>query len=110
MTTMKVYKLAIFFSFTFSILTQVKTEICEDVQDECAKFGKVVELKVPRPSGGSRQSAGVGKIYVKYDSEESATKALTALAGRKFADRTVVATYFPEVCISHPPSLKSVNR
>ncbi|KAL7936191.1 hypothetical protein V8C35DRAFT_297095 [Trichoderma chlorosporum] len=71
-------------------------EICEDVQDECGKFGKVVELKVPRPSGGSRQSAGVGKIYVKFDSEESATKALTALAGRKFADRTVVSTYFPE--------------
>lgn len=73
-------------------------EICEDVQDECSKFGKVVELKVPRPSGGSRQSTGVGKIYVKFDSEESATKALTALAGRKFADRTVVSTYFPEVC------------
>ncbi|KAK0763178.1 hypothetical protein N5P37_004163 [Trichoderma harzianum] len=71
-------------------------EICEDVQDECSKFGKVVELKVPRPSGGSRQSTGVGKIYVKFDSEESATKALTALAGRKFADRTVVSTYFPE--------------
>lgn len=89
------------FFVAFSTLTQVKTEICEDVQDECVKFGKVVELKVPRPSGGSRQSAGVGKIYVKYDSEESATKALTALAGRKFADRTVVATYFPEVCISN---------
>ncbi|KAL6868556.1 hypothetical protein J3F83DRAFT_737566 [Trichoderma novae-zelandiae] len=71
-------------------------EICEDVQDECAKFGKVVELKVPRPTGGSRQSAGVGKIFVKFDSVESATKALTALAGRKFADRTVVSTYFPE--------------
>ncbi|OTA02383.1 splicing factor U2AF 65 kDa subunit [Trichoderma parareesei] len=71
-------------------------EICEDVQDECSKFGKVVELKVPRPTGGSRQSAGVGKIFVKFDSVESATKALTALAGRKFADRTVVSTYFPE--------------
>lgn len=52
---------------------------------------------MPRPSGGSRQSAGVGKIYVKFDSKDSATKALTALAGRKFADRTVVATFFPEV-------------
>ncbi|KAK5990484.1 U2 snRNP auxiliary factor large subunit [Cladobotryum mycophilum] len=71
-------------------------EICEDVHEECSKFGAVVELKVPRPSGGSRQSAGVGKIYVKFDSQESATKALTALAGRKFADRTVVTTYFPE--------------
>ncbi|KEY63835.1 hypothetical protein S7711_09849 [Stachybotrys chartarum IBT 7711] len=71
-------------------------EICEDVRDECSKFGTVVQLKVPRPSGGSRQSAGVGKIFVKFDSKESATKALNALAGRKFADRTVVTTYFTE--------------
>ena len=54
-------------------------------------------MKVPRPSGGSRQSAGVGKIFVKYDSPESARKAMQALAGRKFADRTVVVTYFSEV-------------
>lgn len=71
-------------------------EICEDVQEECSKFGQILDLKVPRPTGGSRQSAGVGKIYVKYDTTESATKALKALAGRKFADRTVVTTYFPE--------------
>lgn len=56
-----------------------------------------MDLKVPRPTGGSRQSAGVGKIFVKFESSESATNALKALAGRKFADRTVVATYFPEV-------------
>lgn len=55
-------------------------------------------MKVPRPSGGSRQSNGVGKIYVKYDNHESAAKALRALAGRKFADRTVVVTFFGEVC------------
>lgn len=57
----------------------------------------MLEMKIPRPVGGSRQSAGVGKIFVKYESTESTTKALRALAGRKFADRTVVATYFPEV-------------
>lgn len=72
------------------------TEICDDVREECSKYGQIVEIKVPRPVGGSRQSAGVGKIYVKYDTPESATKALKALAGRKFADRTVVTTYFPE--------------
>ncbi|KAG6362463.1 hypothetical protein INS49_010693 [Diaporthe citri] len=71
-------------------------EICDDVREECSKYGQIVEIKVPRPVGGSRQSAGVGKIYVKYDTPESATKALKALAGRKFADRTVVTTYFPE--------------
>ena len=72
------------------------TEICADVKEECQKYGGVVDMKVPRPSGGSRQSPGVGKIFVKYDSIESAEKALKALAGRKFADRTVVVTYFSE--------------
>lgn len=78
---------------------KICTEICDDVRDECSKFGTIVDMKVPRPSGGSKQSAGVGKIYVKFDTPESATKALQALAGRKFADRTVVTTYFPEVCL-----------
>ncbi len=40
-----------------------------------------MDLKVPRPIGGSRQSPGVGKIFVKFDNTESATKALQALAG-----------------------------
>lgn len=51
----------------------------------------------PRPSGGSRQSSGVGKIFIKFADVESAGRALRALAGRKFADRTVVTTYFSEV-------------
>ncbi|KAE8362413.1 hypothetical protein BDV27DRAFT_131508 [Aspergillus caelatus] len=71
-------------------------EICDDVHEECSKYGQVVELKIPRPSGGSRQSPGVGKIFVKFDSVESTTNALKALAGRKFSDRTVVTTYFSE--------------
>ena len=79
-----------------------RTEICEDVQEECAKFGTVVGLKVPRPAGGSRQSPGVGRIFVKFSNAADATKALRALAGRKFADRTVVTTYFPEVS---PPAM-----
>lgn len=70
-------------------------EICEDVREECEKYGQVLELKVPKPSG-PRLNAGVGKIYVKYDKPESAQKALRALAGRKFADRTVVVTFFGE--------------
>lgn len=73
------------------------TEILEDVQEECVKYGQILDLKIPRPSSGSRQSAGVGKIFVKFDSVESANRALKALAGRKFSDRTVVTTYFPEV-------------
>ena len=83
-------------------------EIVEDVKEECSKYGSVLEMKVPRPSGGSRQSNGVGKIYVKYDNNESASKALRALAGRKFADRTVVVTFFGEVC-DHPSNSSSLT-
>jgi len=71
-------------------------EIKEDIREECERFGEVVDMNIPRPTGGSRQSAGLGKIYVRFNTAESATKALRALAGRKFADRTVVCTYFPE--------------
>lgn len=71
-------------------------EICEDIRDECQKFGSLVDMKVPRPSGGSRQAAGVGKIFVRFETQESASNALCSLAGRKFADRTVVCTYFSE--------------
>ena len=49
---------------------------------------------------GSRQSAGVGKIFVKFGDADAARKALHALAGRKFADRTVVTTYFSEVRVT----------
>lgn len=75
--------------------TDESEEILDDVKDECAKYGKVLETKMPRPTG-SRQSPGIGKIYVKYEDPASAQKALAALAGRKFADRTVVVTFFGE--------------
>ncbi|KAL5000929.1 hypothetical protein BDV10DRAFT_160988 [Aspergillus recurvatus] len=71
-------------------------EICDDVREECSKYGRVLELKIPRPTGGSRQSPGVGKIFVKFETIEATTAALKALAGRKFSDRTVVTTYFSE--------------
>lgn len=75
------------------------------MKEECEKYGKVLDIKVPRPSGGSRQSNGVGKIFVKFDTPASAGKALRALAGRKFADRTVVTTYFSEVNTAIRPSM-----
>lgn len=71
-------------------------EIMEDIHEECSKFGKILGLKIPRPGSGGRQQAGVGKIYIKFDTEQSATNALKALAGRKFSDRTVVVSYFGE--------------
>lgn len=72
------------------------SEILQDVREECEKYGEVLDLKIPRPSGG-RANPGVGKIFVKFGDNEAARSALARLAGRKFADRTVVVTYFGEV-------------
>ena len=78
------------------LLTRTSTEILEDVKEECTKYGPLLDVKMPRPTGGSRQSNGIGKIYIKYEKPEAAQKALAALAGRKFADRTVVVTFYGE--------------
>ena len=84
-------------SIFWTLLTaSVVTEILEDVKEECTKYGPIAEIKMPRPTSGARQNNGIGKIYIKYAQPESAQKALAALAGRKFADRTVVVTFFGE--------------
>lgn len=38
----------------------------------------------------------MGKIFIKFIDAAAAKKALQSLAGRKFADRTVVTSYFDE--------------
>ncbi|KAJ4288051.1 hypothetical protein N0V90_012068 [Kalmusia sp. IMI 367209] len=70
-------------------------EIKEDVEEECSKYGTIVEVKIPRPAG-VRSSAGVGKIYIKYEDADKAQVAIKALAGRQFSRRTVLATEFSE--------------
>lgn len=67
--------------------------ICEDVREESGKFGQVVELVIPRPVAGQK-IPGVGKVFVQMDSIDAASKVKSALEGRQFLGRTVLATYF----------------
>lgn len=90
------FSLPLSFYISHDALSNIFAEILEDVKEECTKYGTLIDVKMPRPAGGSRQSNGIGKIYIKYEKPESAQKALAALAGRKFADRTVVVTFFGE--------------
>ncbi|KAI9684538.1 MAG: hypothetical protein M1822_005626 [Bathelium mastoideum] len=69
--------------------------VMEDVEEEAAKYGGVLEIKIPRPVGG-REVNGVGKVFIKFADSAAAQKALRALAGRNFSSRTVVATFFGE--------------
>ena len=66
-------------------------EITEDTQEECAKFGEIKKLLIPRPG-----QPGVGRIFVQYAEVASATAAAQALAGRSFGGNVVGADFFDE--------------
>jgi len=71
-------------------------DIMLDTKEECEKFGTVVAVKIPRPSADSTAVIGLGKVFVLFDKNESATKTRDALHGRLFDNRTVEATYMDE--------------
>ncbi|KAI8368833.1 hypothetical protein EDC96DRAFT_504520 [Choanephora cucurbitarum] len=70
-------------------------DIWEDIAEECSKFGTIVDMKIPRPSKDG-PVPGCGLIFVRYETKEMTLEALRALAGRKFADRTVITTFVDE--------------
>ncbi|KAJ7760448.1 hypothetical protein B0H16DRAFT_1532332 [Mycena metata] len=98
-------------------------DLYEDVKEECANFGRVEDLRIPRPvkkdkskwapgDGGQMaaqdavrvdEAAGVGRVYVKYEEAASAHRALKGLAGRSFAGRSIIATILSEDSQTTPP-------
>ncbi|XP_030839820.1 splicing factor U2AF 50 kDa subunit isoform X2 [Strongylocentrotus purpuratus] len=68
-------------------------DIVEDVKEECQKYGQVRSLEIPRPIPGL-DVPGCGKIYVEFMTVMDAQAAQRALAGRKFANRTVVTSFY----------------
>ncbi|KAG7093653.1 hypothetical protein E1B28_007315 [Marasmius oreades] len=95
-------------------------DLYEDVKEECSNFGKLEDLRIPRPikkdkkwapgegmdpqaAARADEAAGVGRVYVKYVDAESASIALKSLAGRSFAGRSIVATLLSEESQTTPP-------
>jgi len=68
-------------------------DICEDVKEECGKYGVVKSMEIPRPIKGV-EVPGCGKIFVEFNSIIDCQKAQQALTGRKFANRVVVTSYY----------------
>ncbi|PWN51888.1 hypothetical protein IE53DRAFT_30945 [Violaceomyces palustris] len=98
-------------------------DIVEDIRDECAKFGRVTDVRIPRPAkeskgwaaqtwrrsqaggggdgGEEKESAevereGVGRVYVRYSEVEQCSQALKAIAGRQFGGRLVICAFLKE--------------
>ena len=68
-------------------------DIVDDIKDECGNFGKVEDVKIPRPvktAAGkvdikaSEAVKDLGKVFVLFEKEDETTAALKAIAGRKF--------------------------
>lgn len=68
-------------------------DICEDIKEECSKYGVVRSLEIPRPIDGV-DVPGCGKVFIEFGSVTDCQKAQQALAGRKFNSRVVLTSYF----------------
>lgn len=71
--------------------TDEYNDILEDTRDECASFGTLKNIVIPRDGPGAT------KIFLEYMSVEDAGKAIAGLAGRTFDGRKVEALYFDPV-------------
>ena len=67
--------------------------ILEDMHEECGKHGKIIAVVVPRPSKTGESVSGIGRVFVRYESVDAATKARDALNGRRFGGNTVKADF-----------------
>ena len=63
------------------------------------RYGTVIRTHVPRPPkyGGDPQiQQGLGKVYVRFENVKDAEKCKNALIKRRFNDRVVEGSYYPE--------------
>ena len=93
-------------------------DLVSELRDECAKYGAIASMKVPRPNdvtkalatskanggggggggGGSDvEASAVGKCFIEYADAAGAANAAAHLRGRRFGDAMVeVDTAFDE--------------
>lgn len=64
-------------------------DLFEEVQEECQKFGKLVSMKIPRPSDGYPSSTCIKKIFLEYATQTDAINAESQLSGRAFGPNIV---------------------
>jgi len=69
-------------------------DICDDIEGECGRYGKLRKIMIPRPTWNSTE--GIGKVFVQYEELSSAILALTKIRGRRFGNQTVDGGFWPE--------------
>jgi len=66
-------------------------DVVADIREEVKQYGNLLSVTIPRV--GER---GEGLVLVEYDSVAASLAAMSALQGRKFADRTVETDFLSE--------------
>jgi splicing factor U2AF 65 kDa subunit len=71
-------------------------DLLDEVRGECAKFGTILRLVIPRMATDLMAPSSVRKIYLEYATVPEAMAAQEALSGRQFGDAVVETEYYPE--------------
>ena len=70
-------------------------ELNYDILEECKHYGKVIQVKIPRPSSDYGM-LGVGKVFVEYANRDGASWAKKYMQGTTFRGRTLDVVFHPE--------------
>ncbi|CAM9295709.1 unnamed protein product [Phaeothamnion confervicola] len=70
-------------------------DILEDVTGECAQYGVVRKVEIPRPTVDDAEPPGCGMVFVEFADHVAAGHARKSLQGRTFAGKAVQACFFP---------------
>eukprot|EP00035_Acanthoeca_spectabilis_P033130 m.22137 g.22137 ORF g.22137 m.22137 type:complete len:410 (+) comp5766_c0_seq1:92-1321(+) len=70
---------------------EVDADLEPEIAEECSKFGTVVKTSVKELQGVAPNEAV--QVYVQFARQEAATKAISAMNGRYFGGRIVMADY-----------------
>merc|ERR1712071_386937 len=75
---------------------EVDDTLREDFNDECSKFGKVLDVKIIdlKAVGISCSEEEAVRVFVKYMIVQDSRKAYDALNGRFFGGRTITVAFF----------------
>ncbi|KAL7567405.1 hypothetical protein ACA910_010290 [Epithemia clementina (nom. ined.)] len=66
--------------------------LLDEVREECANYGTLERLEIPRQASALVKPSAVGKIFLQYATREQAQAAFTELQGRQFGTAVVQVT------------------
>lgn len=72
------------------------TALVEEIKEECAKFGFLKSIVVPKNVDSMVEPSAIRKVFLEYASPEDAMKADAELSGRQFGVNVVKTQYFSE--------------